>query len=87
MTFYGESRRMARLNADKKAWDGLFYAGWRKVRAGGRIKAAGCWYQDDQLLPFISKKVYVRMNDYWQTEILVYAWRETNSFICKADTE
>jgi hypothetical protein len=60
---------------DQRAGDGHFYAGWRLVRAGGWVKAGDVWYQDESLLPFAGKKIWIAMADYWKQEAIVYAIR------------
>lgn len=53
---------------DTKALDGLFAEGYREIRPGGWIKAAGYWWQSDQLIPFVGRRALVMMQDYWQQE-------------------
>lgn len=60
-----------RLYADRRCADGLFSSGWRKVKKGGRIKAAGNWYQNDRLKEIEGELVHVMMNCYWLSEIIV----------------
>ena len=67
---------------DHRAEDGHFDSGWRLVRAGGWIKAAGCWFQSDLLLPYVDTQVWVLVNDYWLSEILCAD--PMSNHICKA---
>jgi hypothetical protein len=55
---------------DKKdvlAPDGVVAYGDRLVRAGGKIKYAGDWWQDDRLLPYVGQYVGVCSDQYWIT--------------------
>ena len=61
-----------REGRDIRAPDGLFYAGWRMVRKGGRVKAGGAWYKSDRLLPFVGREIWVAIGEYWGGWIL--AW-------------
>ena len=67
-------RRRKKKNEDKdrRAWDGGFYAGWRLVRCGGRVKCVGYYWQHEKLIPFIGRKVWFVMNDYWMQDAIVY---------------
>ena len=60
-----------RLYADSRAPDGVFASGWRRVRKGGRVKAAGYWYQSDALKEIVGELIHVQIGDYWMGDILV----------------
>jgi hypothetical protein len=60
---------MKNLYADRRAPDGVFANGWRRVRSGGMV----------------GDLVYVEMNDYWMQEIIIHAGRVgCTGFLCRA---
>jgi hypothetical protein len=54
---------------DSRAFDGVFSEGYRLVRKGGRVKAAGVWFQSDLLLPYVGKSVFLANIDYWLGDV------------------
>lgn len=64
---------MRRFNpyADRKCADGVFCDGWRKVKKGGKVKAAGVYYEHDSLKGIEGELVHVQMHGYWMEEVLI----------------
>lgn len=56
---------------DHRCADGIFESGWRRVKSGGRIKAAGSWYVHDKLKEIVGELVHIHMGDYWMSYIIV----------------
>ena len=68
MSYFGMSKR---LYADRKAPDGGFACGWRKVRKGGRVKCGGAWYAAKELEVIPGELVHVQIGEYWGSYIVV----------------
>ncbi len=60
------------IKKDILAPDGIVYCGDRLIRAKGKLKYAGNWWQDDRLLPFVGHYLGVRTEGYWMTEITIW---------------
>lgn len=72
--------------ADRKAPDGVFSDGWRKVRRGGRIKCAGQWFESRALIPFVGDLVHVQVDDYWMQSVVVSVGRiGCAKYLCHAE--
>ena len=73
--------------ADKRCADGVFSHGERLVRKGGRIKAAGNWYQSNRIKGWVGRYVHVQMNDYWLSEILAFDYKTRKTVPVKIESK
>ncbi len=79
----------ARWGQDTHAQDGMMAGGWRVVRIGGWVKALGAWWQNDKLIPFVGKRVWMTAEDFWLQECAAFVSRRRipemslAGFICK----
>ena len=63
--------------------DGVISAGTRLVRKLGMVKFGGNWWQSDELLPYVGKRVRLMMSCYWNTECFAYdPTRAGSMWIC-----
>ncbi len=56
---------------DRYAPDGVVSTGWRYVRKGGRIKAAGTWWHAPELEPLVGEFVHFSVYDYWMEKLMI----------------
>jgi hypothetical protein len=61
-----------RWGNDTHAQDGMMAGGWRVVRRGGWVKAFGYYWQHDDLLPYVGRRVWMSNSTYWRQECSAY---------------
>lgn len=77
---------------DKRAPDGVFCEGWRKVRKGGYVRVEHMRMYHPDLIKWVGSDVYCRTTDYWFTSVFVFcdsrrAYTTGANYICKAEAE
>ena len=73
------------LYKDSFAQDRVVSNGWRIVRKGGRIKAAGSWWHAKELESIIGELVFFQIYDYWMEKVEIYRGTFANTiFFCNA---
>lgn len=64
-------RRFTRINDDRRAAGGCLASGTRTVRAGGRVRFDGWWYQHDKLKEYVGQRVWCsEVEDIWYSATL-----------------